>query len=512
MPTTRLEARTRARMFIGEPYASGVTSLDGTYLDAEINTALASAQERVCIDAQHPSGLSLVPKESRLRAVSGKRIYELPADCVKVNRVVVMSSGVQQEIPEIPLMELIDQYDEVSTASLPNGWQLYPRSRFIITEGIATSGSATTVVDADRNADATYGFAAGTAVKDDEGGALAAGDVVVNVTDGSEAAISAVTSSTTLTFAAQSEDGGLAGGTRNNFELGDEYQVVGVERTRRSLYVAYPLGANDDDVFESHTTDTNTAEVAVGTDSSAQNTKQAQGFILDRDTVISAVALYFGATTGTPLGSAVVRIETNSAGVPSDTLADIRAKAALETPSASGWNIFTFASPFRLAANTVYHIVVAIPAQSGYYAAPSSNYFTVVGDTDSGYTDAAASVWTGSWAAASRDLLFKVYAAENNESIRVFYTSSGRIPSGDTDVYDIPSEAEDAFFTYAEYLLTSKVNRDKAAEKLSIYKMLVEELKLILYRNSRNAYGYVRDFTYPVSRRTLNYVTPVVVP
>ena len=109
---------------------------------------------------------------------------------------------------------------------MPTHYELHGNGRFLITEGIATSGSATTVVDSDRTGDAVYGFAAGTSVVDDDGAALAANDVVINATDNSEALISAVTNASTLTFATQVEDAGLTGGRRNNFELGDWYQVV----------------------------------------------------------------------------------------------------------------------------------------------------------------------------------------------------------------------------------------------------------------------------------------------
>ena len=223
MPRTRIDLKAELRLRIGEPNQAGWTAdtNGGTWLQSEIHTFLDDASERVCQDCIVTAGpddppLSLLTDVHQFNLRNGIYRYLMPSNMIVPLAVFHRnSSGQLRHLTSAPIIPLLSGFDTDSTSSLPTHYELHGRGRFLITEGIATSGSVTTCVDADRSADAVYGFAAGTSVVDDDGAALAANDVVINVTDDSEALISAVTNSTTLTFAAQVEDAGLTGGGRH---------------------------------------------------------------------------------------------------------------------------------------------------------------------------------------------------------------------------------------------------------------------------------------------------------
>ena len=351
-------------------------------------------------------------------------------------------------------------------------------------------------MDADRSGSAVYRFDTGTGVVDDEANALAATDYVENVTDDFIVAISSIGSQTTITFAAQTEDGGIGGGRRNNFELGDYYRVLQGEYTRPLLWVSYPPASGDATVLESYDP-TIDATYAIG-NTAGTDQKVAQSFILDRDTNVFSVAIRLRASAGTPLGSMVFRIETNNAGVPSGTLADFRAKAAIETPGASAWNLVEFPNPFRLAANTTYWLTAEIPAQSGYYASPNNNNFTWGYDTGNGYSQGTAATYDGAaWtAAAANDMAFKIYAKNKLESLIVHYARSPRVMAGDTEQSEIPDWALEATLLYAEYMAYLKVEGRRGSDTQTAYAMYLQEIEKVKMRVRRqkvSGHGMVRD-------------------
>ena len=506
MPTTLLEFRTRLRRYLGEPYAASETSLNGTWRDAELNDDINDAARAVCSECITPDKRALLKKTHSVRADSTKREYLLPYEVAEVLFVEYWNGSVRYIIPQDPsLQAMINGVTNAVTRNIPYGYQVYRSGRYVITEGIATSGSGTTVVDTDRTGDAVYGFAAGTAILDDEGSALAANDVVENVTDGSEAAISAVTSATTLTFAAQSAVGGLSGGNRNNFELGDYYRVVQKEANRPVMFLNPPTSGNDETAVIEFT-DAADDTYAVG-NTAGTNQKVAQSFLVTRDTVMRSVELYLGASTGTPLGSMVVRIETDSASAPSGTLADFRAKAVLDEDSltASAWNKFVFRTPFRLAANTTYWIMAEIPAQSGYYASPNNNYRVWSYDSGGGYANGNAATYNGSaWTAASaNDMLFKVNAATSDESLYVHYAALPTTMSADATIMELPYIAEETVLRYAMWLgLRKKFTVGGQADNAyQMYQMALDELKRWVHRDGTQGYGGVRN-VMPTGRGT----------
>jgi len=496
---TRLAIRRRLRRQLGEPYDASDTAITaGTWRDAELNEDINDAVKQVAEDSITPDGHSSFIKEYQIRARSGVREYPLPEDSIEVLAVIFAHGGTTYDIPQVSFRQSIEGIVEASTNTIPVGWEYSRLSRFIITEGIATSGSATTITDLDRAGSAEYAFTTGTQVKDEEAAALAANDVVLNITDSSSGTIAAVTSATTLTFTGQAMFQGLTGGSRNNFELGDVYQVASAEHTRRNIRLILPPDATDESEAESYETQTTSATCVVGTNSGSTNVKQAQQFTLDRDTIASSVELKFGDDTGTPVGSVVVRIETDSSG-PTGTLADFRAKSALSSITESDWNRFEFPNPFRLAAATTYNIVVEMPAQSGYYSSPASNYHTLQADGSSGYTDGAAYENTGSWAAASRDLLFKINKHTSSESIRVYYASYPSSLDADAQSVDLPDFLITPLLQCAKWKSLQK-RYTSGVEVMEAYNMYISQMddaRRQIRRRDTQGYSRVSDVFLP---------------
>lgn len=456
--TTKLELRRRLRRHIGEPYASGVSSLNGFWLDSELNEDLDYAMRRLAVDTITPDGYALMRRIYEVRGRYGVGKYQLPEDVIEILHVEVDSGSTPLVIPQASsVSQLTYGVTRGSTASIPFGWTMFGQDRFLISDGIATSGTVTTLEDSNRTGDAVYGFAVGTSVVDDDGNALATSDFVENVTAGWVAQISTITDSDTLTLAAQTQTTGMRGG-RPNVELGDYYKIWSGEYSRPVLWIAYPKSGNDEEETESHTSGTN-ADVTVGTNSSGTNVLQSQSFVIDRDSELSSVSVYLTADTGTPRGNLVCRIETNNAGVPSATLVNYRAVASIaeEDIVQNSWNTFYFRDPFRLAAATTYHATFQLPAQTNYYSSASSNFYAFRSDSAGGYAQGNRSENTGSWAAqAGSDLLFKVNTVTQPETIRVHYVPHPSALDVDGAILDLPMMAEDAVLWYAGMLAMEK--------------------------------------------------------
>ena len=94
----------------------------------------------------------------------------------------------------------------------------------------------------------------------------------------------------------------------------------------------------------------NTTQSGIG-DSGGNELRQGQQFIIAAATTISKVTAVLGATTGSPTGGITCRIETDSAGKPSGTLAHSWATKNI-TPTASATNTWTFPDLVALPAGT----------------------------------------------------------------------------------------------------------------------------------------------------------------
>lgn len=135
--------------------------------------------------------------------------------------------------------------------------------------------------------------------------------------------------------------------------------------------------------------------------------RQAQSFQLSGALTVTAVEIKrVSPTVGSPSGNWTLRIETDSGGVPSGTLANANASIVVSPPAENTIIKGSFATPFALSASTTYHIVVQCDNQTTNYG------------WDSGY-DATGSYASGNrcestnggstWSGALGDLYFKVY-------------------------------------------------------------------------------------------------------
>jgi hypothetical protein len=156
-------------------------------------------------------------------------------------------------------------------------------------------------------------------------------------------------------------------------------------------------------VSQQQTTVAETAS-ALG-DSGGNEYRRAQSFKLDVDSQITAVEIKQGdASSGSPSGNWTLRIETNNAGVPSGTLANVNASIVVTPPGANTIIKGTFATPFQLLKNTSYWIVIDCDNQ-----ADNNMWFLSYGGET--YADGTFATKTnGVWAAGSgADYYFKVY-------------------------------------------------------------------------------------------------------
>lgn len=151
-------------------------------------------------------------------------------------------------------------------------------------------------------------------------------------------------------------------------------------------------------------------------------TAQSQGFQVDATCQVKAVQGYLKKNAGTP-GNITVRIETDSAGVPSGTLANDSAATTITafTTATYGWITVEFPAAFSLTGSTLYHLVLKTAA-----AANDQNYAWAADGSSPGYSAGAMSVSTdggSTWSAVSAaDAYFRVLG--NTTSVNCI-TNSG---------------------------------------------------------------------------------------
>lgn len=109
-------------------------------------------------------------------------------------------------------------------------------------------------------------------------------------------------------------------------------------------------------------TGTTNSNAAVGPPA-AISYKEAQSFVLSASSTITDVSLKFLANVGAPTGTMTLRIETDSAGAPSGTLAHANLTVNF-TPTASSVNSVNFASSATIAAGTYWFVQQTTAAQS----------------------------------------------------------------------------------------------------------------------------------------------------
>ena len=155
------------------------------------------------------------------------------------------------------------------------------------------------------------------------------------------------------------------------------------------------------------TTANNDTDMLVG-DQAATERAQAQSFQLAAGQTLKGLELYLKKNAGTP-GDITVRIETNTAGVPSGTLADASATGTITafTTATYSWVSINFSTSFALSASTVYWIVLKIAA-----GANDNNYAWGTDGSTPSYSNgnmAASADGGGTWTAdTAKDALFRV--------------------------------------------------------------------------------------------------------
>lgn len=155
------------------------------------------------------------------------------------------------------------------------------------------------------------------------------------------------------------------------------------------------------------TTANNDTDMLIG-DQAGTERAQAQSFQLAAGQTIKALEVYLKKNAGTP-GDITVRIETNTAGAPSGTLADASATGTITafTTATYAWVSINFAASFALSASTVYWIVLKITA-----GANDNNYGWGTDGSTPSYSNgnmAASADGGGTWAAdTAKDALFRV--------------------------------------------------------------------------------------------------------
>ncbi len=141
---------------------------------------------------------------------------------------------------------------------------------------------------------------------------------------------------------------------------------------------------------------------------SAPIDKLAQSFQMAGSTTINQVRLYLK-KTGAPTGTMTLRIETDSAGSPSGTLADASATVTVAESSLAasyGYITFDFATNFTLSGSTTYWLVLSTDRAGDY------NDFIYWGADGSspGYASGEMKSHIAAWAALTKDAVFDVMA------------------------------------------------------------------------------------------------------
>lgn len=182
-----------------------------------------------------------------------------------------------------------------------------------------------------------------------------------------------------------------------------DYMEYSSDALAQSAYVSDGIGS---EAVNQQQTESDSGGFSLG-DYENNEYRVAQGFQLSiSNLLITAIEVgrYTG-TSGTPTGDWTLRIETDSSGVPSGSLANSNASVTVTPPAESGTVKGTFSTPFILSASTQYWIVINCDNQS------TSNNWKVSAKLNGSYSGGCiASSTNGTWLAySSHDMYFKVY-------------------------------------------------------------------------------------------------------
>jgi len=186
--------------------------------------------------------------------------------------------------------------------------------------------------------------------------------------------------------------------------------------------------------------------------------RTGQSFQLSDTLTVTAIEIKQLSSVGSPTGNWTLRIETNNAGVPSGTLANVNASVVVSPPGNGNTVKGTFATPFSLTGSTIYWIVVQCDNQS------NSKYWGLVADYDgTTYTrGAAASSINGAWglwnSGGNGDIWFKVYTLNTISEITPNITNANQWQTITWDISGISNINKDTI----DKIIITIVNADSA--------------------------------------------------
>ena len=155
--------------------------------------------------------------------------------------------------------------------------------------------------------------------------------------------------------------------------------------------------------------------------------RTAQSFTLTGTQGVKYVGVKFDSVTGAPSGSVTIRVVSDNAGLPSETLADSNLSLNPGTVTPSAWNDFAFASPGTLTSG-VYWIRLYCDNQGS-----GGNFFQPLSQSTAPYVNGTMAVSTnGTWGTVTRDMAFRVY--DYGSTTGSFQSVSYTMPSAPTQM------------------------------------------------------------------------------
>lgn len=193
--------------------------------------------------------------------------------------------------------------------------------------------------------------------------------------------------------------------------------LYGGDETLGTVYKFNQSGIYD----EVKSTDYVTGQDTDGAITASTTVRKAQSFQLSATSEVTRVGASLKKAGGTTTGL-TVRIETDSSGVPSGTLADSNATGTISafTNASYIWKEVSFSTPFELSASTTYWLVI----QHTTEGSGTSDYAWGFDGSSPTYSSGSyASYSSSAWTAdADKDLLFRVYV---KQTIEQYITTKG---------------------------------------------------------------------------------------
>ncbi|MGR3303798.1 MAG: choice-of-anchor R domain-containing protein [Candidatus Scalindua sp.] len=206
-------------------------------------------------------------------------------------------------------------------------------------------------------------------------------------------------------------------------------------------------------ILEQNTTGSDEAHLG---DASNNEFRNAQSFdVPSGGAEITKIKVTFGVTVGTPTGTVTAKIETDSSGLPSGTLAHVNLTKAI-TPTQSVENTFTFDTPATLGAGT-YHLVIDCSDQSA-----NKRWMIVYFSGGDPYAGGKKLVKTnGSWSSEpTSDMLFKVYSNQMQDMTLISEATEAEANPGEVRIVIFEEDVDAATLNTD---LKAYVSRDDGA-------------------------------------------------